>query len=135
MHDPCIGWDDAKVIESFLAPTEKRVPFFVAAELDGVVFPQCVGCAEVIDLYGVIDDQFSGGERVDGGGPSPNSDHSIAHSGQVDDGRYARKILQYHARRRECDFRFRFRFRIPRSQCSGIIAGYIDAVFVAQEIL
>ncbi len=89
----------------------------------------------MIDLHGVIDDQLRGRERIDGGRSSPQGDDGIAHSGQVNHRRHAREVLQNHPRRCECDLGFWFRFRIPCSQCPDVVAGNVDAVFVAQEIL
>ena len=55
---------------------------------------KCVGCAVMIDLDGVVDNQLGRRQRIDLIGRAAQLDDGVAHRGQVNDRRHAREVLQ-----------------------------------------
>ena len=80
-----------------MSPAQERIAFFIALKLDLVIEIKCVCSAVVIDLYGVVNDQFGGGLGIDLVGGAAQLDDCISHCGEVNHGRYAGEILQDHA--------------------------------------
>ena len=99
MDDAGVGRDDLEVVERALSPAQERVALAVALELElGVALEGRRG-AEHVDLYGVVDDELRGDQRVDLVGVAAHVPHRVAHRGQVDDGGHAGEVLHEHARR------------------------------------
>jgi len=62
------------------------------------------GGAELVDLHGVVDDEFDGLQRIDEGGIAAELLHGVAHGGEVDDAGDAGEILEENAAGCESDF-------------------------------
>ena len=135
VDDAGVRRHDLEVAERRLAPAQERVALAVAGELDGVVLAQRVRAAVLVDLHGVVDDEFRGGERVDLLRVAAEARHGLAHGGEVDDRGHAGEVLHDHARRRERDLVARRRLGVPLEQRLDVVARHVDAVLGAQQVL
>ena len=134
MDDAGVRRHHAEVLESRLSPTQERVAFLVAFEFDDVIEIKGIRGAVVIDLHGMVDDQFSRCLRIDAGRGATEFDNSVAHRGEIDDGRYAGEILQDDTTRGERNFGARGCMRIPVRERQDVVACDIAPVFMAQQI-
>ena len=133
VDDAGIGRHHAEVLECRLPPAQQHVAFAIASELQRSVEVEGVHRAEVVHLYGVVDHQVGGQQRVGAVRVGTHGGQRVAHGGQVDNTRYAGEILQQHARRHEADLfavgalSARHRLHILRRNAT--------AIFVAQQVL
>ena len=89
----------------------------------------------MVDLDGVVDDEFCRRERVNVfGGPAKFYD-GVAHGCEIDNRRNAGEILQDNPRRGERDFRAWGCFGIPVREGENVIASYVSSVFVTKQVL
>ena len=93
VHDPRSGRDDLEVAKRLLSPLEECVAFLVPGELEPHVQLKRIGRSEVIDLHRMVDDELGRLERVDRVRVAAKTDNPVTHGCQVDDRRYAGKIL------------------------------------------
>ena len=131
--DAGVGRHNFKIVESGLAPAQKSVALHVALKFQFGVQAEGVDATEAVHLHGMIDDQFSGEQRIDALGISAHALHRFAHGGQVDDRRHTGKILQQNARGHEGDFFFG-RAGMPIGQRLNVWRVDEPAVFAAQQI-
>src|SRR5215471_20151037 len=80
------GRHDPEVLEGSLRPAQQGVALHVALVLAIDVQCEGVGAAEVVDLYGVVDHQVDGHQRVDLARFTAQAGHRRAHGGEVDHG-------------------------------------------------
>ncbi len=135
VHDPRIRRYDVEVGERRLSPPQERVALLIALELDLRVAAKRVAGAEVVDLHGMVDHQLGGKERVDLLGVSPQSFHRSAHRRQVHHARYAREILQQHARRHERDLSLTDVLGLPASQSPDVVGVDRFSILAAEQVL
>ena len=135
VHDAGIGRDRPEAVESRLPPLQKRVTLAIALEFEIGILLKCIVRTVVVDLHGVIDHELDRLQRIDCFGIAPHRCHRIAHCGQIDDARYAGKILQQHACRAERNFLVRCFARIPTRERLDIGARDRTPIFKTQQIL
>ena len=133
VHDAGIGRDHAEVVEGRLAPAQQRVAFLVALELEQRVGGEGSGCAELVHLYRVVDDQVGGDERVGAVGIAAQGLERVAHGGEIHHAGDAGEILEQNARGHEADLAC-FPARPARHKLD--VSGLDRApVFMAQQVL
>src|SRR5699024_4306042 len=126
---------DLEVVEGALAPPQELVALVVALIFHLHVAFEGIRAAEDVDLHGVVDDQFGGGERVDRARVAPEVVDRFPHRGEVDDAGHAGEVLHDHAGGRELDLGGRGRLRVPIRQRLDVFGGDVRAVLRAQKIL
>src|SRR5688500_15330853 len=84
VHDAGTGWDDGKVIEGLLSPTEESVSFRVALEFDLDVALEGVSGAEHVDDDGMVDNELSRNLRIHERRIRANRLRSVAHGSEID---------------------------------------------------
>ena len=124
-----------EVAEGGLAPLKEGVALAVALEFEERVGLIGSGCAVLVDLHGVVDDEFGGRERIDAFGIATESFDGIAHGGEIDDGGNPGEVLHEDACGHVGDFAAWLGFRIPVCEELDVAGGDVDAVFAAQQIL
>ena len=135
VHDAGAWRNDLEVVERRLAPAEELIALAVALVLDlDVALERVLGAEEVGD-DGVVDDHLGGRERVDAVRIAAESQHGLAHRGEVDDARNAGEVLHDHARRRELDLGVGLGRRHPRSERLDLLFGDVGTVFGAEQVL
>src|SRR5579864_1111525 len=87
-----VGRNDGEIAEAGLPPAEEGVAFLVALKFEERIHLEGVGGAELVDLHGVIDDEFDGLERVDQAGITTELFHGIAHGGKIDEDRKSTRL-------------------------------------------
>ena len=107
VDDAGVGRHDAEVLERFLAPAQERVALLVAAEFERGVEIGGIELGVVIDLHGMVDDEFDRLKRIDLLRVAAEPHDAVAHGGEIDDRGHAGEVLQQHARGREGDFLLR----------------------------
>ncbi len=132
--DAGVWRDDFEILERGLAPAEKRVTLDVALEFEFGVEAKRLRATEIIDLDGVVDDEFGGEERVDALGVATHFFHRFAHGGEIDDRGNAGEILQQDARGHEGDFFLRAVGR-PRTESLDVFGMDEAIVFKTEEVL
>ena len=135
VHDAGVRRHHFEIAERALAPAQERVALAVAFELDAIVGCQCLGGAVFVHLYGMVDDQLGGRQRIDLLGVAAESRDGFTHRGQVDHAGDAGKILHDHAGGSEGNLVRGLRLGIPVEERLDVGTGHIDAVFKAQQIL
>ncbi|GAC1442532.1 MAG: hypothetical protein NVSMB59_05470 [Vulcanimicrobiaceae bacterium] len=135
MDDARIRRHGSEIIERFLTPFEKRIAFFIALEFERRIFRERPGRCEAVDLHRVIDHEFDRLQRIDGFGIAAHIGHRIAHRGEIDDARYAGKILQEHPGRAIRDLVFAARRGIPTGELDDVVFRDATPVFESDEIL
>jgi len=131
--DAGIRWNDLEIAEGFLAPAEEGVAFDVALEFEFGIETEGVARAELIDLDGVIDDEFGGEKRINALGIAAHFLNGFAHRGEIDDGRDAGKVLQEDPGGHEGDF-FLHGVWLPGGESGDVVFVDEAAFFAAQEI-
>ena len=135
--DAHAGRDGREVVEGGLAPLEKGVALAVAAELERGVQVVGIPGAVLVDLYGVVDDEFGGDKWIDVGdlfGAAAESLHRIAHGGEIDDRGDAGEVLHEHAGGHVGDLAGRLGLGVPAGEEANVVGGDGDAVFAADEV-
>ena len=122
VNDARIRWHDPEILKCRLAPAQERIAFLIALKLYLVIEIQCIGSPVIIDLYGMVDDQFGGGQRVDLVGGAAQLDDGISHGGEVNHRRNASEVLQDDAARRKRNLRAGIGFRVPVGQSEDVVA-------------
>ncbi len=133
VHNADVRRHDTEIPKRRLSPSEQRVAFLVALELEQRVVQKSARGAILVHLYGVVDDQVGGNERVGEVRIAAERLQRIAHGGEVYHAGHAGEVLKQHARRHEADFArpgplpFRDEFDVfGFDRC---------AVFVAEQVL
>ena len=134
VDDSGVGRDDPEILERGLAPPKKRVSLLVAHELELRVQLEGVPFGEVIDLHGMIDDEFDGLQRVHFLRIAAEPDDAVAHRSEIDDGRHAGEVLQQDTRRHERNLFLRLRRDVPLRERLNVVAVDEAAILPAQEI-
>src|SRR5271166_6941513 len=83
----------------------------------------------------MIDHEFGRRERIDSLRVAAEANDRFAHRGEIDDARDPGEVLHDDARRSEGDFVLRSTLWIPIEQRLDILAGDVDAILEAQQIL
>ena len=115
-------------------PSGGRRSVAVALKLQVGVGAEGQRVAEIIDLHGMIDDQFGGQQRIDALRVAAHLHHGVAHGGQIDDGRHAGEVLQQDAGRHEGDFLAGLGFRLPVGQRFDVLGAHGQAVLAAEQV-
>src|SRR6266700_1012531 len=123
---------DSQISETGLAPSEKRIAFFIPLEFEKCVHVERLACAEFIDLNRMVDHEFHRLKRIDQGGITTKLLHGVAHGGEIDHAGYSGEILQKDAAGRERDFFFRLRLAVPSSKRAHFFLGHVAAIFCAE---
>ncbi len=134
VHDTRVWRDDAEILKRRLSPAQEGVSLLVALKLDFVIQVEGVRSTVVVDLHRMIDDQFSGRQRVDPVCGPAELDDGVAHGSQVNNCRYAREVLQDHATRRERNFCIRVGRGIPVRKREDVVTSDVATVFVSQQV-
>ena len=134
MADAGIRRDDLEIVEIRLRPFQQFVAFGVALVFLRNVFPQRVRRAEIINLHGMIHNQFDRHERVDVRRIAAKLPHRVAHRGQIHDRRNAGEILHQHSRRMIRNFDRRGGFRLPTGDIQHVFRLHDAPVKMAQQI-
>src|SRR5690606_33074853 len=87
-----------------------------------------------LDADRVVDHQIGRDERSHGGGVPAELFDSVAHRGQVDDGRYAGEVLHQDPGRHEGDLPVGAT-AVPAGEELDVLSGDADAVLVAEQVL
>ncbi len=103
VNDACVGRYDLEVQKRLLAPAQEYVALAVAPKLELRILQEGVGCAELVDLHRVVDDELDGLQRIDARRLAGQLDHRVAHGRKIDHRRHAREVLQEHPARGERD--------------------------------
>ena len=134
VHDPPVRRDDLEIGKCVLSPLQKVVTLAVAVELERGIQVEGLPGTEVIDLHGVIDDQFCRLQWIDFFRISAQRLHGIAHGRQVDHGRDAREVLHQHARRAKGNLVDGVCGRVPVQYRLDVFAGHGAAIFTTQQV-
>src|SRR3989337_2624024 len=78
--------------------------------------------------------EFRRRQRIDAVRAAAELDHRIAHRRKVSHGRYPGKVLQYPPARNKGNLRVRLGLRIPVRERQDILARYVPAVLVPQQV-
>src|SRR5271165_6765369 len=135
VHDAGIGRHDGEVLERGLSPAQEGVALFVARELECGVELERLRRAELIHLYGVVDDQLGRLQRVDQLGIAAQRFHGVAHGSEIDYRRHAGEILQQHAAGHEGDLLRGNGFAGPGRERAHVVGLHRLAVFAAEQVL
>src|SRR6185312_9462249 len=133
MNDSGIGRNDAEVLESRLAPTQKTVALAITLEFEKRVRAERVLRAKLIDLHRMIDDQIDGDQRICKLRVGVQIAQGVAHRSEIDHAGNTGKILQKHAGWHEADFARR-RLHIPFRDILDVGLFNVLAVLVPQQI-
>ena len=93
MANSRVRGNDLKIVKALLSPFQQSIAFFVSLVLFFDVFSEGVHGAVIIDLYGVIDDQFDRNVWIDLVGISSQILDGIPHGSQIDHRRNTGKVL------------------------------------------
>jgi len=133
VNDADAWGDDAKGLESLLAPLKEFVAFAVTFKFVLHVEHEGLLGAVDVDLDGVIDDEIDGDEGFDELRIFFEPSDGIAHSGEIDEKGYASEVLQNDARDGEGNF-FRGRFfGIPAGKIFDVTGTSRKAIAVAEN--
>ena len=99
MTDPGARRHDIKIVKTFLSPFEQRISLRISFVFFGDIFGQGIRSAEIIHLYGVIDDQIHRHQRIYFCRIPTKILNCVTHGRQVHDCRYTGKILHQYAGR------------------------------------
>jgi len=133
VNDADAWGNDAKGLESLLAPLKEFVAFTVAFKFILHVQHEGLFGAVDVDLDGVIDDEIDGNEGFDELRIFFEPSDGIAHSGEIDEKGYASEILQNDAGDSEGNF-FRGRFLcIPAGKIFDVAWTSRKAITVAKD--
>jgi hypothetical protein len=135
MNDPGVGRHNPEVLKRFLSPTEECVTFSVPSEFERGVEVGGISLGVVIDLHGVINDEFHRLQWIDLLWIATEPHDAIAHGCEIDDGRYAGKILQQHAGRREGNFFVHAGGDVPARQGLHMFGMDESAILTTQQVL
>ena len=134
MDDAGLGRDDAEVVECLLAPSQERIAFAVALELQFGVAQEGEGAAGEVDMDGVVDDEVDRDEGVDLLGITAETLDGVAHGGKVDHARHSGEVLQDDPARDEGNFAgFARGVRGPCSDAPDIGLGDGKAIGLAEN--
>src|SRR5215510_8339166 len=97
MNDPGVWRNDAEVLKRLLSPSEERVPFLIPSELQRGVQVGGISLGVVIDLHGMIDDEFYRLQRIHLARVTAKAHDAVTHRREVDNRRHAGEILQQHS--------------------------------------
>ena len=134
---------DAELLEGALGPFQEGVALDVAFVFDHDVLVEARRGAGALQDDRVVDDEFDRHQRVDPLRLAAERHDGVTHRRQVHDRRDARQVLHQHPCGGEGDLSrlVAGRFAVfggslrPASECFDVLAGDLDAVFVAQEVL
>src|SRR5258705_8870662 len=122
------------LFRSRLPPAQERVALDVTLKLQLRIQAERVDVPKIIDLHGMVDDQFGREQRIDSLRIPAHALHGLTHSGEIDDRGYACEVLQEHACRHECDLFFRSTGP-PVCKRTDVLGMDEAAILTAQEIL
>ena len=123
VDDAGAGRHDAEAAERGLGPAQQLVALAVALVLALHVEGEGLGCAEAVDLDGVVDDQVGRHQRVDPGRIATELGHGVAHGREVDHGGDAGEVLQQHAAGHERDLDIAAGVRAPVGEGGDVVRG------------
>ena len=132
--DAHAGRNDGEVAKSRLAPLEEGVALAVALELEERICRVGRGRAVLVDLDGVVDDEFGGREGIDALGIAAESLDGVAHGGEIDDGGNAGEVLHEDAGGHVGDLAAGLGFCVPVGEEFDVGGGDVDSVFAAQQV-
>ena len=127
-------WDDLKVVERRLSPSEELITLAISFVLDFYIALESVFAAEQVRDDRVVDHEFRWCEGVDFFWVAAQFGDRFTHRGEVNDARHSGEVLHDNTGRRELDFGVGFLRRVPISQCRDVLARDVCAVFGAQQI-
>lgn len=113
VHNPGCRRNRTEVVKRFLRPTEQAIAFLVPFEFHVHVVFQGILSAVFVHHDGVVDHEIHRDQGIDPRRISTHPFHRGTKRGQVNDGRYAGKVLQHDPGRFEGHFFIRTFFRPP----------------------
>ena len=125
--------NDGKCLKCLLPPFEEFVAFLVSFKFLFEIFFKGVGSSGAVHLHRVVDDQIHGHERLDNGGIFSLFRGGVAHCGEIDKKRNARKVLQNYARHHKRHFVIFGRCGVPCGELFYVGFGCADAVAISQH--
>ena len=126
--------DDGEIAEGRLTPLEEGVALAVALEFEQRVGAIGGGRAVLVDLDGVVDDEFGGDKGIDAFGIAAEGLDGVAHGGEIDDGGNAGEVLHEHAGGHVGDFAAGLGFGVPVGKELDVGGGDVDAIFAAEQV-
>ena len=135
MHDSGARGNHLELVEGILAPAKELVALAIAFVLELHVTGLRVGRSEKVGDDGMVDDQFSGCQRLDDVGIASQSDHCLTHRCQVHDHGNTGEVLHHYSRRGELDLPCRLCARIPVAKRSNRFDGGVGAIFRSKQVL
>ena len=124
-----------EVVESRLAPAQELIALTVSLVFQFNVSFKSIRLTKQVGDHRVVNNQFSGGQRVYFGGVSTEVNDGFTHGGEVDDAGNPGEVLHDHAGRRVLDFGVGFRVGVPASNSPDLSFGDVLAIFGAQQVL
>src|SRR5215475_15314539 len=103
MHDSDIRRHNAAILKCLLSPFQKNVSLSVTFELAIGIECERGGCAELVDLHGMIDDEIDLLKRIDFLGVPTHFFDYVTHRREVYDCRNTSEILHQDAGRPKRD--------------------------------
>ena len=94
MADAGVRRNDFEILKCCLPPSQKRVAFDVTLKLQLCIQAEGVDVAKIIDLHGMVDNQFGREQRIDALRTASHALHCLTHGGEIDDRRHSREVLQ-----------------------------------------
>ena len=117
-----------------MTPAEELVALLVAFVFTFNIAFECDRGAGNVNLNGVVDDHFSGGQWVNQSRVATEVSNCFTHRCEVHDAGNAGEILHDDARRGELDFGVRLTVRIPRCERFDVLGSDVCSVFGAQQV-
>ncbi len=133
VNDTDAWGDDAKGLESLLAPLKEFVAFAVTFKFVLHIEHEGLLGAVDVDLDGVINDEIDGDERFNELRIFFEPSDGIAHSSEIDEKGYASEVLQNDARDGEGNFFRGGFFGIPASKIFDVAGTSRKAIAVAED--
>src|SRR6185437_15420723 len=127
--------DNAEIVEGRLAPAQEFVTLAIALVFAVDVLGKGGGGAEIVDHYGMVDDEVDRHQRIDLLRIGLELFGRIAHGGEVDNGGDAGKVLHQHAGGAEGDLVLGLAFVLePGGDRLDIVRIDAAAVLEAQQV-
>ena len=135
MADAGAGGHGVEIVERLATPFQEVVALHIALIFDFDILFERLGRTEFIDHDRMVDDEMDGHLRVDLAGVGAERVHRVAHGGQIDNARYAGKILKQHARGAILDLALRLALVIlPIDDRLNVFDRHGDAIFETEQV-
>ena len=134
MDNSGIRRHDGEISEARLPPAQEPVTLLVAQEFQLCIQAESLCRAKFVDLYRMIDHQFSRLQWIDQGRIAAQPFHSIAHGCEIDHGGHASEVLEQHSAGSKGNFFVRPALAVPSRQRANFLLSHIASVFGSQQV-